>query len=117
MTLQQQRVMCVQREVVAITFGHDGGKFHSFAQSGCELVHIYMELCEGGYVNDIQATHSTVTEFLSSENGEIYHHLKAVHSKNTVQVNCWVIKVRQCGSGNADIVDQPHSGRPVLATD
>ena len=64
-----------------------------------------------------------VTEFLSAENvtpAEIHHHLQAVYGENTVNrttVNRWAIKFCECEPGRANIVDQPHSGRPVSVTD
>jgi len=44
-----------------------------------------------------------VTEFLNAENG--------------TTVNRWAIKFCECEPGHANIVDQPHSGRPVSVTD
>jgi len=64
-----------------------------------------------------------VTEFLSPENvtpAEIHRHLQAVYGENTVNritVNLWAIKFRDCEPGRANIVDQPHSGRPVSVTE
>jgi transcriptional regulator with XRE-family HTH domain len=64
-----------------------------------------------------------VTEFLSAENvtpAEIHRCLQAVYGEDTVNrttVNRWAIKFRECEPGCANIVDQPHSGRPVSMTD
>jgi hypothetical protein len=63
-----------------------------------------------------------VTEFLSAENvtpAEIHRHLQAVFGENTVNrttVNRWAIKFRECEPGRDNILDQPHSGRPVSVT-
>jgi len=51
---------------------------------------------------------------------EIHRHLQAVYGENTVNrttVNCWTIKFCECEPGRANIVDQPHRGRPVSVTD
>lgn len=62
-----------------------------------------------------------VTEFLSAENiMPIHRRLKAVYGENTVDktiVTRWAIKFRKCEPGRANIVHQPHSGRPVSTTD
>jgi len=64
-----------------------------------------------------------VTEILSAENvtpAEIHRRLQAVYGGDTVNrttVNRWAIKIRECGPGRANIVDQPRSGRPVSVTD
>jgi len=80
-----------------------------------------MELCYGGM--SMRLKQRAVTEFLSAENitpAEIHHRLQAVYGENTVYrttVNCWAIKFRECEPDRANIVDQPHSGRPVSLTD
>ena len=62
-------------------------------------------------------------EFFSAENvtpAEIRRCLQALYGENTVNratVNRWAIKFRECEPGRANIVDQPHSGRPVSVTD
>ena len=64
-----------------------------------------------------------VTEFLSAENvmpAEIHRRLQVVFGENTVNrttVNRWAIKFGECEPGRANIVDQPHRGRPVSVTD
>jgi hypothetical protein len=64
-----------------------------------------------------------VIEFLSAENvtpTEIHRRLQAVYGENTVNrttVNRWAIKFCECEPGRTNIVDQPHSGRPVSVTD
>jgi len=64
-----------------------------------------------------------VIEFLSAENvtpAEIHRRLQAVYGESTVKrtaVNRRAIKFRECEPGSANIVDQPHSGRPVSVTD
>jgi len=64
-----------------------------------------------------------VIEFFSAENvtpAEIRRRLQALYGENTVNrttVNRWDIKFRECEPGRANIVDQPHSGRPVSVTD
>jgi len=63
-----------------------------------------------------------VTEFLIAENvmpAEIHRRLQAVNGENTVNrttVNR-AINFRECEPGHANILDQPHSGRPVSMTD
>ena len=80
-----------------------------------------MESCYGGMSTRLKQI--AVTEFLSAENvtlAEIHRHLQAVYGENTVNrttVNRWSIKFRECEPGCANIVDQPHSGRPVSMTD
>jgi hypothetical protein len=64
-----------------------------------------------------------VSEFLSTGNEtqvEIHRGFQAVYGEGTVNrttVNCWVIKLRECEPGRANIVDQPSSGRLVSVTD
>jgi hypothetical protein len=77
--------------------------------------------CYGGMSTRLKQR--AVTEILSAENvtpAEIHCRLQAVYGANTVHrttVNHWAIKFRECEPGRANIVDQPHSGRPVSMTD
>jgi hypothetical protein len=70
-----------------------------------------MESCYGGTLTRLKQR--AVTEFLSAENvipAEIFRHLQAVYSENTVNrttVNRWAIKFRECEPGRDNIVDQP----------
>jgi hypothetical protein len=112
------RAQCV---LVATTLLHSGAKFHSFLYTGSKTVHVNMESCYGGMSTRLKQR--AVTEFLSAENvmpAEIHRRLQAVYGENTVNrttVNRLAIKFRECEPGCANIVDQPHSGRPVSVTD
>ena len=92
------RVQCV---LVATTLLHNGAKFHSFLYTGSKTVHVSMESCYGGMSTRLKQR--AVTEFLNAENG--------------TTVNRWAIKFCECEPGHANIVDQPHSGRPVSMKD
>jgi hypothetical protein len=80
-----------------------------------------MELCYGGMSTRLKQR--AVTEFLRAENvtpAEIYRRLQALYGEDTVSrttLNRWAIKFRECEPGRVNIVDQPHSGRPVSVTD
>ena len=112
------RAQCV---LVATTLLHSSAKFHSFLYTGSKTAHVSMESCYGGMSTRLKQR--AVTEFLSAENvmsAEIHRHLQAVYGENTVnrtKVNCWAIKIRECEPGRANIVDQPHGGRPVSVAD
>ena len=112
------RAQCV---LVATTLLHSGVKFHSFLYTGSKTVRVNMELCYGGMSTRLKQR--VVTESLSAENvtpAEIHRRLQAVYGENTVNrttVNRWAIKFRECEPGDANIVDQPRSGRPVSVTD
>ena len=113
--------MPAQCVLVATTLLHSGAKFHSFLYTSSKTVHVSMELCYGGM--SMRLKQRAVTEFLSAENvtpAEIHRHLQAVYGENTVNrttVSLWAIKFCECEPGCANIVDQPHSGRPVSVTD
>jgi hypothetical protein len=112
------RAQCV---LVATTLLHSSAKFYSFLYIGSKTVCVNIESCCGGMSTRLKQR--AVTEFLSAENvtpAEIRHRLQAVCGENTVNrttVNCWAIKFHECEPGRVNIVDQPHSGRPVSVTD
>ena len=112
------RAQCV---LVATTLLHSDTKFHSFLYYGSKTVRVNMESCYGGMSTRLKQR--AVTEFLSDENvrpAEIHRRLQAVYGEDTVNgttINHWAIKFRECEPGRANIVDQPHSGRPVSVTE
>ena len=112
--------VCAQCVLVATTLLHSSAKFHSFLYTGSKTVRVNMESCYGGMSTRLKQR--VVTEFLSAENvtrAEIHRCLQAVYGENPVNrttVNRWAIKFRVCEPGRANIVDQPHSGRPVSVT-
>jgi len=107
--------------LVATILLHSGAKFHSFLYNGSKTVRVNMESCYGGMSTGWKQR--AVTEILSAENvttAEIRRRLQALYGENTVNrttVNRWAIKFRECEPGRCNIVDQPHSGRPVSVTD